>query len=103
MVSSQVINNLNSGYQATYSGYQATHNLYETINYSIHAEFLLHPMPKKSSIPGALEVIKRPYINMFGELDLDNFEAGVSNSKQIIKDIVSRVVNLILNNSLSIF
>ena len=41
------------------------------------AEFLLHPYPRSVAGGQIADILKRPYVNMFGELDLDTLEEGV--------------------------
>jgi hypothetical protein len=42
------------------------------------SEFLLHPYPRTVPADQIVDILKRPYVNMFGELDLDTLEQGVS-------------------------
>ena len=53
---------------------------------------MLHPYPR--SVPGnqILGILKRPYVNMFVELDLDTLEGGVSLHSRIL-----RYFNLLCN------
>ncbi|KAL5254996.1 hypothetical protein ACHWQZ_G014443 [Mnemiopsis leidyi] len=45
--------------------------------YGIVSEFLLHPYPRTVRTSEIANILKRPYVNMFGELDLDTLEAGI--------------------------
>ena len=53
------------------------------------SEFLLHPYPRTVPTGQIFDILKRPYINMFGELDLDTLEQGVG--------LLVLIVKLILN------
>lgn len=58
--------------------------------YGMISEFLIHPYPRIVAPNQILEIMKRPYVNMFGELDLDTFEeqieVGVCKYEQYLKD-----------------
>ncbi|XP_063682437.1 uncharacterized protein LOC134817234 [Bolinopsis microptera] len=45
--------------------------------YGIVSEFLLHPYPRSVPAGQIADILKRPYVNMFGELDLDTLEQGI--------------------------